>query len=237
MSIKTETSNININWMEILVLRKNIKNFHLNVLPPDWEVRISVPLWTSDETIRNFAVTRMPRIKKKSIKYTWKPRQTKREYVTWESHYFKWNRYLLDVIQHNAPAKIEIKGKKKLNFYVSPNHTVTDKEKFMTNRYRKELKKELTELIDKREKITGIKCNKWWIRKMKTMWGSCNQSEKVLWFNLELIKKPIECVEYVVLHELIHILERTHNEFFVGKLDEYMPKWRLYKDELNWFIL
>jgi len=237
MNTKTETSNMNINWMEILVLRKDIKNFHLNVLPPDWEVRISVPFWTSDETVRNFAVTRMPWIKKNAIKYKWKPRQTKREYVSGESHYYKWNKYLLNVVQHNAPAKIEFKWKKNLYFYVSPNHTVTDKEKFMTNRYRKELKQELNELVAKWENITWIKCNKRWIRKMKTMRWSCNQADKTLRFNLELIKKPIECVEYIILHELVHIKERTHNENFVAYMDKFMPKWKLYKNELNDEIL
>lgn len=236
---KEEITTMKINWMEVLVSKKDIKNFHLSVMPPNGDVKISVPLWTSDATIRNFAMVKLPRIKKHSSKFQWKERQTKREYISWESHYFKGNRYLLQVVptHANAHAKIELKNQEHLYFYVAPNHTVTDKERFMSNWYRKQLQKELNEIVSKREWITGIKCNKRGIRRMKTMRWSCNHEKKQMRFNLELIKKPYECIEYVVLHELVHIMERTHNSNFVAYMDKFMPQWKLYKNELNDEIL
>lgn len=171
MSIsKTTESVIKVNDIDVLVLKKNIKNFHLNVLPPDGRVRISVPTSTTDGAIRTFAITRLPWIRKQIKAFHDQSRQTERQYVSGESHYFKGQRYLLNVIHHNAPAKIEVRNKKYLDFYVPKDHTITQKEKAVMNRYRQELKKEIPSLIDKRQKVVGVKINDWEVKRMKTVW-------------------------------------------------------------------
>ena len=234
MSIsKTTQSVIKVNDMDILVLKKNIKNFHLNVLPPDGKVRISVPTNTTDGAIRAFAITRLSWIRKQIGNFKGQERQTERQYISWESHYFKGNRYLLNVIHHNASAKIEIRNKKYLDFYVPANHTVTQKEKAMMNRYRQELKKEIPSLLDRWQKTIGVKVNDREVKRMKTVWWTSNREEKRIRLNLELVKKPVECLEYIIVHELVHFLERTHNDRFVAYMDKFMPKRKMYKDELN----
>lgn len=238
MSTKQSLENIiKVNDIEILVLKKKIKNFHLNVLPPNGKVRISVPLGTTDEAINTFAITRLPWIRKQIKNFKGQERQTERQYISGESHYFKGNRYLLNVIHHNSPAKIEIRNKKYLDFYVSPTHTITQKEKTMMNWYRKQLKEELPSLIDKRKKIVGVEVNDREVKRMKTVWGTSNAEDKRIRFNLELAKKPQECLEYIIVHEMVHFLERTHNDRFVAYMDKFMPKWRLYKSELNSQVL
>lgn len=238
MNTKQSLENIiKVNDIEILVLKKKIKNFHLNVLPPNGKVRISVPLGTTDEAINTFAITRLPWIRKQIKNFKGQERQSERQYISWESHYFKGNRYLLNVIHHNSPAKIEIRNKKYLDFYVSPNHTITQKEKIVMDWYRDQLKKELPELIEKREKIVWIKVDSREVKRMKTVRWTSNIEKKKIWFNLELVKKPQECLEYIIVHEMVHFLERTHNDRFVAYMDKFMPKWRLYKDELNSQVL
>ncbi len=238
MSTKQYLKNIiKVNDIEILVLKKKIKNFHLNVLPPNGKVRISVPLGTTDEAINTFAITRLPWIRKQIKNFKGQERQTERQYISGESHYFKGNRYLLNVVHHNSPAKIEIRNKKYLDFYVSPKHTVTQKEKVMMDWYRKQLKEELPSLIDKRKKVVGVEVNDREVKRMKTVWGTSNAEDKRIRFNLELAKKPQECLEYIIVHEMVHFLERTHNDRFVAYMDKFMPKWRLYKSELNSQVL
>lgn len=238
MSIsKTTQSVIKVNDMDILVLKKNIKNFHLNVLPPDGKVRISVPTNTTDGAIRTFAITRLPWIRKQITAFKNQSRQTERQYVSGESHYFKGQRYLLNVIHHNAPAKIEVRNKKYLDFYVPKDHTITQKEKAIMNWYRQELKKEIPSLIDKRKKVVGVKINDWEVKRMKTVRWTSNIEDKRIRLNLELAKKPQECLEYIIVHEMVHFLERNHNDRFVAYMNKFMPKREMYKNELNSEIL
>lgn len=238
MSIsKSLESKIKVNDIEILVLKKNIKNFHLNVLPPDGRVRISVPTDTTDEAVKTFAITRLPWIRKQIKNFEGQERQTERQYISGESHYFKGNRYLLNLVHHNSPAKIEIRNKKYLDFYVSPTHTVTQKEKVMMDWYRKELKKEIPSLIDKRKKVVGVEVDDREVKRMKTVRWTSNVEDKRIRLNLELAKKPQECLEYIIVHEMVHFLERTHNDKFISYMNKFMPKRKLYKSELNSEIL
>ena len=234
--MNTNKSYMKINNVNILVLKKNIKNFHLNVLPPNWDVRISVPHWTHDDVIKWFASMRMPWIKKQIENMKDQPRETPREYISWESHYYLWKRYLLEVIEDDK-FWIVFKNNKTIVFTVPKNSTLEQKEKFMDNRYREEMKKIVPKLLKKWEKITWIKAQSWEIRKMKRLRWSCDQKKGKIVLNFELIKKPKVCIEYVILHELIHFKERTHNENFVNYMDQYMPKWRSRRDDLNNMIL
>ncbi|HDN83814.1 MAG TPA: M48 family peptidase [Candidatus Altiarchaeales archaeon] len=222
--------------IEVLVYKKDIKNFHLNVLPPNGKVRVSVPRSVSDETIRTFVIKKYHWIKKHVESFQEQERQTKREYVSGESHYFKGKRYILRINYGNRP-KIEIINKKYIYFHVPKHYTVQQRQNYYEKWLRNELKKELEILVPKWEKIIGTKVNQIRIKKMKTKWGSCNPDAKRIWINLELIKKPREYLEYVIVHELVHLLEKNHNRRFKEIMDKYLPKWKIYRKQLNEFIL
>jgi hypothetical protein len=229
-----------IRGIEVLVLRKKIKNLHLNVLPPNGAVRVSAPLNMNDDAIHTFLATRLSWIKKQQAKFKGQERQTIRKFVSGESHYFLGKRYLLEVEYIDGKPKepkVEIVNKKKIVLKVNPGSDSEKREQVLQNWYRKKLREILTPMIKEWQKKIGVEVNFWGIRQMKTKWGSCNEKTKRIWFNLELKKKPEYCIEYVVVHELLHLLERTHNDRFVQLLDKHLPKWRSTKDELNRLIL
>lgn len=215
------------------VVKKDIKNLHLAVYPPDGRVRIASPLKLDDETIRLFAISKLGWIKKKQAKFQAQPRQSPREYVSGESHYFKGDRYLLNVIYHQAAPKANLRNKTYLDLYVRHGSIREQREQVLTNWYRQQLKAELPILIAKWEKIIGVSVNDWGVKKMKTKWGTCNIEAKRIWLNLELIKKPQHCLEYIIVHELVHLLERKHGDRFKAYMSQFMPNWSSYKEELN----
>ena len=237
MSTKVvEEKLLKVKDIDVLVYKKDIKNFHLNVLPPDGKVRVSVPKTVSDDIVRLFVIQKFHWIKKHIKIFQEQERQTRREYVSGESHYFKGQRYILKVEKAKRP-RIEIKNKKYIYFYVPEHYTFKQRESYFQNWLRKELKKELEILIPKWERLTGIKVKEVKVKKMKTKWGTCNPEAKRIWLNLELIKKPTKCLEYVIVHELVHFLEKRHNKKFEAYMDKFMPKWRTYRRQLNEFIL
>ncbi len=227
---------IKVRDINVMVHRKMIKNFHLTLLPPEGKVRVSVPKWVSDETVRLFIIKKYQWIKKHIKVFEEQERQTKREYVSGESHYFKGQRYILRLKKAKRP-KIEIRNKKYIYFYVPSHYTIEQKKKYYEKWLRRELKKELDALVPKWEDIIGVKVNEVRIKKMKTKWGSCNPLAKRIWINLELIKKPHRCLEYVILHELAHFLARKHDDKFKKLMNKYMPEWEMLKRQLNTFIL
>jgi hypothetical protein len=226
-----------IRGIEVLVLRKKIKNLHLNVLPPDGTVRVSAPLNMNDDAIHTFLATRLSWIKKQQAKFKGQERQSIREYLSGESHYFLGKRYRLEVKYVDSKLKVEIVNKKKIILKVKPGSDTNKREKVINEWYRKELKKILIPMLEKWQGKIGVEASFWGIRQMKTRWGTCNEKTKRVWFNLELIKKPESCIEYIVVHELVHLLERTHNDRFVQFMDKHLPKWRSERDELNRLIL
>lgn len=232
----SESKVLQVKDIEVLVYKKNIKNFHLNVLPPNGAVRVSVPRSISDDTIRLFVIKKYHWIKKHIKAFQDQERQTEREYVSGESHYFKGTRYILQIIYANRP-RIELKNKKYIYFYVPKHYTRQQRQNYYEKWLRKELDKELEILIPKWERIINVKTNEVRIRKMKTKWGSCNRQAKRIWINLELIKKPRKHLEYVIVHELIHLLERKHNKKFKEIMTKYLPNWKTYRRQLNEFIL
>ena len=164
-------------------------------------------------------------------------RQTPREYVSGENHYFKGHRYRLKVIQHNGPAKVELMGNEFIVLYVREGATEERRAEILREWYRAEFKTLLPPMIAKWEEILDVKANKWEVKQMKTLWGSCNHRTRNIIFNLELIKKPLHCIEYIVVHELLHIKVRLHNEEYTALLNRYFPNWKQLKDELNEFIV
>lgn len=216
---------------------KKIKNIHLTIYPPNARIHVSAPLFMTEEAIRLFLISKQAWIKQKVSQVLNQNRQTTREYVSGENHYFKGQRFRLKVIYHNAPAKVEIQGNEFINLYVREGVTEERKAEIIKEWYREKLKETLPELISKWEAIIGVKANKWSIKQMKTIWGSCNHRTKNILFNLELIKKPLYCIEYVVVHELLHIKVRLHNKEYISLLNKYFPNWKQIKNELNEFIV
>jgi predicted metal-dependent hydrolase len=228
---------IEISDITIDVVRKSIKNMHLSVYPPTGRVRIAVPLTIDDEAVRLFAISKLAWIKRNQRKFENQERQTPREYLERESYYFEGRRYLLKITEHNAPAKVELKNKTHIELFVKPNTTSTQRQSLLNEWYRKQLKNQIPSLIAKWEKIIGVTVDDWGVKQMKTKWGTCNISAKRIWINLELAKKPPRCLEYIIVHEMVHLLERHHNDKFTAHMDQFMPQWRTYRDELNQFIL
>ena len=227
---------IEVSDVEISVIKKNIKNMHLSVLPPMGKVRISAPISAKDESIQLFAITKIGWIKKQIEKFENQQRQTEREYISGESHYVWGRRYRLEIRYSKTANNIEIKSNK-LILTVREASTPQQRENVMTEWYRAQLKVKLPGLVEKWEGIIGVKANAVGVKNMLTKWGTCNSKDKRVWVNLQLAKKPIECLEYVVVHELVHLLEKNHSPSFLGYMDKFLPDWRITKDELNSFIM
>ncbi len=232
MDTKLTSSNL-----QIEKIRKNIKNIHLSVHPPDGRVRVSIPLATSDEALRIFLITKYPWIKKQKDKFSKQERQTKREYVSGESHYIFGRKYQLSVKKTEVKPHIKTVTKKSIELMVDSTTTITQKQKLFEKFYRNELEKIIPKLLEKWEKKVGVKVKDVRIKKMKTKWGTCNTKDKRIWLNLELAKQPFHCIDYVFVHELVHLIERKHSEKFLDILEKSYPKWRQSKEELNQGIL
>lgn len=224
---KIEIGNITVD-----VFRKKIKNLHLAVQPPEGRVRIASPLRVKDEAIRLFVTSKLPWIKRQQRKFREQEREREREFLSRESHYFFGHRYLLNVIEHDGPPEVILK-KNTIDMYVRTGTTTEKRRTIMNEWYRKEIRKVIPELLEKWEKITGVSVAQWRVKLMKTRWGTCNIKAKRIWFNLELAKKPVICLEYIIVHELVHLLERHHNENFVKLMEQFMPQWKKYREELN----
>lgn len=225
-------SQIALGNIVIDVEKKDIKNIHLSVYPPKGSVRISAPERMDLDTIRVFAISKLKWIKKQQEAFKKQKRETQREYLTRESHYFLGERYLLKIIEYDASPRVILK-KKEIELIVRPDTPLERRKEILDEWYRSELKMVVPPLIKKWEQKIGVQSEEYGIKKMRTKWGTCNQKAKRIWLNLELAKKPLECIEYIVVHELIHLLERSHKEKFIALMDEHMPKWRFYRDELN----
>jgi len=228
-------SQISVSDIKVDVVRKNIKNIHLAVYPPNGRVRISVPLFVKEDTIKLFVTTKLSWIRRQQKKFNEQPRQTVREFKDKESHYYQGKRYLLKVVELNAPPNVKIQTANTLALYVRPGSTLEKRNEVINKWYREKLREEIPELIDKWEKILKVKVNEFGIKQMKTRWGTCNTRAKRIWLNLELAKKPLHCLEYIVVHEMIHLIERKHNDRFKELMTLHMPKWKQYKSELNKF--
>lgn len=227
---------IRIGNLEIDVLRKNIKNLHLAVYPPNGRIRIAAPLKSNDESIRLFAISKFAWIRNQQKKYLEQSRQSKRAYVSGESHYFGGTRYLLNVISDSSKNEVKIRNKTYLDLHIRKENTKENRKKILTEWYRKHLKSEIPSLIDKWQDIIGVEVKSWGVKRMRTKWGSCNIGEQRIWMNLDLAKKPRHCLEYVIVHEMVHLLERNHNDRFVTYMDHFLPQWRTIKEELNGLI-
>ena len=224
---------ITVNGLVVDVVRKDIKNLHLAVYPPNGRVRVAAPLRVDDEAVRLAVISRMAWIKRHQAKFEGQERQSAREYVSGESHYFQGRRYLLNVVYHDAPPKVIIRNKTTLDLFVRTGSDAAKRERVLVAWYRKQLKEMIPPLIAKWEAIMGVQVAEWGVKRMKTRWGSCNIEAHRIWVNLELVKKPVHCLEYIIVHEMVHLLERLHNDRFTEHMDKFMPQWRFFREELN----
>ncbi len=226
-------SQITIGGVVVDVVLKDIKNVHLSVYPPTGRVRISAPKHMKADTIRLFAISKLPWIRQQQRNLNAQARESAREYLARESHYVWGKRHLLKVVEAaSGPVNVSVR-RSSLVLTVRPLSTKARKEALLGNWYRLQVRTAAMPLIAKWELILGVQASRLGVRRMKTKWGSCNPASRSLLLNLELAKKPPEFLEYIVVHELMHLLEPTHSPRFVALMDQYMPKWQFYRDELN----
>lgn len=225
-------SAIELGDISIEVEKKDIKNIHLSVYPPHGKVRIAAPEHMNIDTIRVFAINKLKWIKKQQSVFQNQERESPREFLSGESHFFKGERYLLKIIEHQVKPQIILKHST-IEMYIRPNTSTKKRKEILDEWYRQQLKSVIPSMIEKWESKMGVKANDFGVKIMRTKWGTCNIEAKRIWLNLELAKKPLVCLEYIVVHELVHLLERSHNAVFVKYMDEFMPKWRFHRDELN----
>lgn len=230
-------SYLQLGSIEVLVVRKPVKNLHLSILPPAGRVRVTSPERMKDDAIRTLLASRLPWIKHQRSKFAGQERQSERSYVSGESHYFFGKRYRLELLYKPAAPSVALKGKNRIILQVRPNSSTAKRREVMSEWYRKQLHPVVEDLIAKWQKKIGVKATGWSIKQMKTRWGTCNHKTASILINLELAKKPIACAEYVVVHELLHVIEKKHDERFMALMTKYLPKWRGTKEELNRFIL
>ena len=228
---------ITVNKIPVEVEWKDIKNIHLTVYPPDCRVHISAPLSMPKDSIRLYIISKLEWIHKRIEMIKNQARQTDREYVSGENHYYKGIRYLLNVVYQQSPPAVAISGTQYINLYAREGSSVEKREEILREWYRSELKNTLKPLVEKWEDILQVQVRHWEVKQMKTLWGSCNHKTQRIIFNLELIKKPTHCIEYIVAHEIAHLMERLHNSCFTAILDTHIPNWRLLKNELNEFVV
>lgn len=224
---------IQVSGLTIDVVRKKIKNLHLGVYPPKGRVRVAAPESMDDDAIRLVIITKLAWIHRQQNHFRTQQRQPPREYIYRESHYFLGQRYLLNVIEGDGPAGVRIRNKKVLDLYTPSGSDYEKREKIMLSWYRKQLRSLIPGLIKKWEKILDVRISFYGIRIMKTKWGSSNPQDARIWINLELAKKPVECLEYIIVHEMVHLKHRHHDERFRKTMDRIMPLWQVHRDTLN----
>ncbi|MCI0347823.1 MAG: M48 family metallopeptidase [Acidobacteriales bacterium] len=232
--MNTKVRRITVGGLCVEVVRKDIKHLHLGVYPPPHgRVCVSAPLVMSHDAVRMAVIGKLSWIKKQQAKFDAQPRQSQREMVNGESHYFLGQRYSLRVREHHGLARVGLRGTAFLDLYVRPETTAEQRERILQQWYRGQLKALIPPLLEKWQPVIGVQVADWGVKKMKTRWGTCNIVARRIWFNLELAKKPVQCLEYIAVHELVHLLERHHNDRFQALMDQFMPKWHLYRDGLN----
>lgn len=223
---------LHLGGIAVDIVFKDIKNVHLSVYPPTGQVRISAPSRMSLDTVRVFAISKLAWIKQQQEKILDQERETPREYLDRESHFVWGTRYLLKVVEQDAAPQVELKPGK-MFLRVRRGADEATREAIVAKWYRDQIRTVMPEVLAKWGAILGLQPKRVFVQRMKTRWGSCNPVARTIRINTELAKKPKECLEYIVVHELVHLLEPTHDARFVDLMDQFMPNWRLHRDRLN----
>ncbi|MCL4448689.1 MAG: M48 family metallopeptidase [Actinobacteria bacterium] len=221
-----------VDGITVEVTRKNIKNINFTVYPPDGHTHVTAPRHMSMEAISAAITERLAWIRHQQTKVTSKIQPPEYQYVSGENHYFQGKAYLLKVVERPGTPKVVISDSTTLYLFIKPQSSLLQREKALHNWYRHQLQTLLPILINKWETILSVKVQEWRVRKMRTKWGSCNFKAGRIWVNLELIKKPLPCLEYVVVHELAHLIEQSHGKGFTMIMDNVMPQWKTISKQL-----
>ena len=230
--MSTASTYLTVAGIDVDVIFKDIKNLHIGVYPPMGRVRVAAPEQLNDDQVRLAVVQRLPWIRRQREQLQAAQRQSIREMVTGESHYIWGSRYRLKIIERSGRPHIEIDGDRLL-LYVSEGTSTERRRELLDRWYREQLRRAIPDVLGKWEPKVAVTVPKWSIRRMKTKWGSCNRETGHIRFNVELAKKHPECLEYVVVHEMTHLLERGHGERFTELMDKVLPDWRARRDRLN----
>ena len=210
----------------VTVLRKqNLKNVYLRILPPDGQVTVSAPSYVTTAELSDFLLSKLPEIYLRQERMRSQPRQTERTYVSGEAHYLWGKPYRLQVVYDGTRASV-VKKASKLVMTVPAGYTLEQRERVMTEWYRAELRRVLKSATRRCEQVTGVEAEEFRIKNMKTRWGTCNIPERRIWLNLQLVKKPPECLDYVITHELVHLVEANHTHRFHELVEKNCPAWR-----------
>ncbi|MDZ7733894.1 MAG: SprT family zinc-dependent metalloprotease [Acidimicrobiia bacterium] len=230
--MSTSSAYLTVRGIDIDVTYKDIKNLHIGVYPPMGRVRVAAPRQLDDDRVRLAVINRLAWIKRQREQLQAAQRQTQREMVTGESHYVWGSRHRLKVIERPGRAHVELDGDRL--FLYTPEGTATERRRDILDRwYRQQLRGAVPGVIDKWEQRISVTVSKWSIRRMKTKWGSCNRETGHIWFNVALAKKHPDCLEYIAVHEMTHLLERNHGDRFIDLMDKQIPDWRARRDRLN----
>lgn len=231
--MNTSHSQLRVGSLRVAVVRKAIKHMHLGVYPPAGTLRVTAPIRVTDETVRLAVISRLSWIRRRQATFRGQSRQSRREMTTGETHYYRGRAYRLLVVYRDGNPSVKLRNNRRLELAVRPGTPRADREAVLLRWYRERLREDIPRLIAKWSPIVGVEVAAWGIKKMRTRWGSCNPRSGRIWLNLELAKKGPRCLEYLVVHELVHLLERRHGEAFQRRMNQAMPHWRQVRQDLN----
>lgn len=223
---------IRLDEIAIAVTRKDIRNVHLSVHPPEGRVTLVIPNDTRPEVARAYAASRMPWIRDKQAKLRSQPRETTRRYIERETHYLWGRRYLLSVLERDGKPSITL-DHRRITLVVRPDSSLLKRKDIIHEWHKSLLREAVSPLVKKWERKVGMDVSAFYLQRMKTKWGSCNHRKASIRLNTELVKKPKDLLEYVVAHEVIHLIEPSHSERFVALMNRHYPSWREARAELN----
>lgn len=226
------TETIRLGEISILVTRKTIKHVHLSVHPPKGRVTLVAPMGTRLEVARAYAISKLSWIREQQSKLKKQARETPRKFIERESHYLWGRRYLLTVIEHDTKPSASL-DHKRITLSVRPGSDQVKRAEVIHEWHKSLLHEVVPSLIKKWEQKLKVKVEGYFLQRMKTKWGSCNHVARNIRLNTELVKKPKDLLEYVIVHEMVHLLEPTHSERFIAILQEHYPSWREARAELN----
>jgi predicted metal-dependent hydrolase len=229
----TDTQVTTVHGLRVSVVRKEIKNLHLGVYPPDGHVRIAVPLTVSDTAVHAAIAGKLPWIRRQRASFERQARESRREMVNGESHWYLGRRYRLHVAETTGRPGVKLLSRSTMELHCRPGADTRERAAVLERWYRRRLRELATPMLKAWAPVLGVEVADWRIKRMKTKWGSCNARARRIWLNLELAKKPTPCVEYVVVHELAHLVERHHDRRFQALLEEHLPRWRFLRAELG----
>lgn len=228
------TAQLDLGGIPVDVLFKDIKNVHLSVYPPTGRVRISAPERMNLDTIRIFAISKLDWIKRQQKRLQGQERETPREYLDRESHYLWGKRYLLRVVEMDVAPGVQLNHGMIL-LQVRSRTSAEKKQAIISQFYREQIRAVVPPLLAKWASVIGVDVERFYVQQMRTKWGSCNPRAHAIRLNTELARKPKYCLEYILVHEMAHILVRHHNDRFTALMDKFMPQWQHYREELNRF--